>query len=185
MLAPFASSLEISEQLSSKVTAETWVSTSQRAGTVRGVTTLDPKAFQMVAPGEETGSRPVIVGLTGVWDSYFAKSEIPVENSGEAVGAFEESERLREGTTARLMVAGSADMVANNIAFYAPLADWMVQDEALINIRSKVLRANTFEPLESTTLLQYRVFNLFGGSLVLFGFIGLRWLWRRGKRGLS
>ena len=25
----------------------------------------------------------------------------------------------------------------------------MVQDEALINIRSKVLRANTFEPLES------------------------------------
>ena len=47
------------------MTAETWVSTS-RAGTLRGVTTLDPKAFQMVAPGEETGSRPVIVGLTGV-----------------------------------------------------------------------------------------------------------------------
>ena len=73
MLAPFASSLAISEQLSSKVTAETWVSTSQRAGTLRGVTTLDPKAFQMVAPGEETRSRPVIVGLTGVWDSYLAK----------------------------------------------------------------------------------------------------------------
>ena len=73
MLAPFALSLEISEQLSSKVTAETWVSTSTALGTLRGVTTLDPKAFQMVAPGEETGSRPVIVGLTGVWDSYFAK----------------------------------------------------------------------------------------------------------------
>ena len=44
----------------------------------------------------------------------------------------------------RLMVAGSADMVANNIAFMLNLADWMVQDEALINIRSKVLRVNTF-----------------------------------------
>ena len=60
-----------------------------------------------------------------------------------------------------------ADMVANNIAFMLNLADWMVQDEALINIRSKVLRVNTFEPLESTTLLQYRVFNLFGGSILL------------------
>ena len=68
------------------MTAETWVSTSQRAGTVRGVTTLDPKAFQMVAPGEETGSRPVIVGLTGVWDSYFAKSEIPVPDMGKQWG---------------------------------------------------------------------------------------------------
>ena len=95
MLAPFASSLEISEQLSSKVTAETWVSTSQRAGTVRGVTTLDPK-FQMVAPGEETGSRPVIVGLTGVWDSILLRVRYQLD-SGEAVGAFEESERLREG----------------------------------------------------------------------------------------
>ena len=111
----------------------------------------------------------MIVGLT-VWDSYFAKSEIPVPDSGESVGAFEESERLREGTTARLMVAGSADMVANNIAFMLNLADWMVQDEALINIRSKVLRVNTFEPLESTTLLQYRLFNLFGGSILLFDY---------------
>ena len=183
MLAPFASSLTISDQLSSKVIAETWVSTSQRAGTLRGVTTLDPKAFQMVAPGEETGSRPVIVGLTGVWDSYFAKSEIPAPDTGEPLGSYEESERLREGATARLMVAGSADMVANNIAFMLNLADWMVQDEALINIRSKVLRVNTFEPLESKKLLQYRFFNLFGGSATLFGFIALRWLWRRRRRG--
>lgn len=183
MLAPFASSVVISEQLSSKVKAETWVSTSLRSGSLRGVTTLDPKAFQMVAPGEETGSKSVIVGLTGVWDSYFAKNEIPNPDTGEAKGAYEESERLREGTTARLMVAGSADMVANNIAFMLNLADWMVQDEALINIRSKVLRVNTFEPLESAQLLQYRLFNLFGGSLLLFCGIGLRWFLRHRKRG--
>ena len=81
------------------------------------------------------------------------------------------------------MVAGSADMVANNIAFMLNLADWMVQDEALINIRSKVLRVNTFEPLESAQLLQHRLFNLFGGSLLLFCGIGLRWFLRRRKRG--
>ena len=50
MLAPFASSVNVSEQLSSKVTAETWVSTSLRSGSLRGVTTLEPQAAQMVAP---------------------------------------------------------------------------------------------------------------------------------------
>ena len=183
MLAPFASSLAISDQLSSNVTAEAWVSTSARSGSLRGVTTLDPKAFQMVAPGEETGSRPVIVGLTGTWDSYFSKSDIPEPDNGEAKGSYEESERLREGASARLMVAGSADMVANNIAFMLNLADWMVQDEALINIRSKVLRVNTFEPLESAQLFKYRMFNLFGGSVVLLCLAALRWVFRRRQRG--
>ena len=181
MLAPFASSVEIAEHLSSGITASTWVSTSHRAGTLRGVTTLDPKAFQMVAPGEETGSRSVIVGLTGQWTSYFAKSAIPSPETGEELGAYEESERLREGASARLMVAGSADMVANNIAFMLNLADWMVQDEALINIRSKVLRVNTFEPLDSSSLLNYRMFNLLGGSILLLVVVGFRWLLRRRK----
>ena len=81
------------------------------------------------------------------------------------------------------MVAGSADMVANNIAFMLNLADWMVQDEALINIRSKVLRVNTFEPLDSSSLLKYRIFNLFGGSTLLLILVGFRWLLRRRKWG--
>ena len=179
MLAPFASSVQLSEQLSTDVSGDVWVSTSERAGTLRGVTTLDPKAFQMVSPGEEIGSRAVIVGLSGVWSSYFAKNEIPKPVTGEALGTYEESERLREGATARLMVAGSADMVANNVAFMLNLADWMAQDEALINIRSKVLRVNTFEPLESGTLFQYRLFNLFGGTAILLMMVGIRWTLRR------
>lgn len=185
MLAPFASSISIAEQLSKDVEAEVWVSTSERAGTLRGVTTLDPKAFQLVSPGEETGSRSVIVGLTGRWTSYFAQNAIPNPETGETLGAYEESERLREGANARLMVAGSADMVANNIAFMLNLADWMVQDEALINIRSKVLRVNTFEPLEQSTLLKYRLFNLFGGSVALFLLVGVRWILRRKVRRMS
>ena len=75
----------------------------------------------------------------------------------------------------------SADMVANNIAFMLNLADWMVQDEALINIRSKVLRVNTFEPLDSSSLFKYRMFNLLGGSTLLLILVGFRWLLRRRK----
>ena len=181
MLAPFASSIEISPQLSRDIDAEVWVSTSERAGRLRGVTTLDPKAFQMVAPGEETGSQPVIVGLTGAWTSFFTKMDIPMSSTGEALGVYEESERLREGVNARLMVAGSADMVANNVAFMLNVADWMVQDEDLINIRSKVLRVNTFEPLTQGGLLKYRLFNLLGGIAVLMLVVLLRFFLRRAK----
>ena len=78
-----------------------------------------------------------------------------------------------------MVVAGSADMVANNIAFMLNLADWMAQDEDLINIRSKVLRVNTFEPLEQTELLQVRLFNLLGGTGVLLLLVGVRTLLRR------
>ena len=179
MLAPFASSIEVVDNLSAKVAADVWVSTSERAGRIRGVTTLDPKAFQMVSPGEENGSWPLIVGLTGRWTSYFGKGDIPTPVDGSQIGEFEESERLREGALGRVVVAGSADMVANNIAFMLNLADWMAQDEDLINIRSKVLRVNTFEPLEQTELLQVRLFNLLGGTGVLLLLVGVRTLLRR------
>ena len=43
------------------------------------------------------------------------------------------------GISARIVVGGSADMVANNIALMLNLADWMVQDEGLIEIRAKAI----------------------------------------------
>ncbi len=179
MLSPFASSVEIVDTINSKVRSSIWVSSSSRSGRIRGVTTLDPKAFKLVAPGEETGSWPLVVGLTGTWSSYFSNTDIPAPQNGEGIEAFEESERLREGASARIVVSGSADMVANNIAFMLNLADWMVQDEDLINIRSKVLRVNTFEPLEQTELLRYRLINLLGGSVALLVLVGIRVFYRK------
>ena len=56
--------------------------------------------------------------------------------------------------------------MANNIAFMLNLADWMVQDEDLINIRSKVLLVNLFEPLERSGCYNFDCLIVGGGTIV-------------------
>ena len=182
MLAPFSSSLELVEVLAPGVEGEIWVASSNNTGRLRGVVTLDPKAFQIVNPGEEVGSWGVVAGLTGSWRSYFAQSDIPLPVDGSALDVYESSERIRDGANARMVVVGSADFVANNVAFMLNLADWMVQDEELINIRSKVIRYNTFEALDSGTLVKMRLWNLFGGMCIIGLIAGLRWIIKRGRK---
>jgi len=59
------------------------------------------------------------------------------------------------------------------------LADWMVQDEALIGIRSKTIQVPALEPVEDGKLAGIKLGLLFGpiGLLLLFG--GARAGWRR------
>ena len=185
MLAPFASSVTLTEDLPSMVEGKVWASSSVRSGKIKGVATLDPKAFQMVAPGEQTGSWPVIVGLTGQWVSFFAEGNIPAPDDGSSLEPYEQGELLREGVPSRLVVGGSADFVANNVTFMLNLADWMVQDEELINIRSKVIRYSTFERLEQSELLKWRLFNLLSGSILLLTIGGIRWGLRRRNSGYT
>ena len=183
MLSPFSSSVEVVETGSPSVEGTLWVETSEKAGKIRGVMTLDPKAYQMVSPGEESGHWGLIAGLTGSWSSYFRGKEIPEPDDGSELGPYEQAEKLGEGAPARMVVAGSADMVANNVTFMLNLADWMVQDEELIRIRSKVIRYNNFPALEEGKVLRLRLLNGFGGIACLFLFAGLRWGLR--KRNLK
>lgn len=181
MLFPFSSSVELVDNLPANVTGEIWAKSSDKAGKVRGVMTLEPQAYQQIAPGEETGSWATIVGLTGKWSSYFANTAIPLPDDNSPLDAYEESEKLREGTNARMIVVSSADMVANNALFMLNLADWMVQDEELINIRSKTKRIDTFAMPDASASMQYKLFNLLGGSVVLLLLGLLRKMTRKSK----
>ena len=182
MLAPFSSTLEIEEPLPPTVEGEIWASSSERSGKLKGIATLDPKAFRLVSPGEQTGSWAALVGLNGAWPSFFASGDIPLPSDGSPLGPYEKGDLLREGVPARLVVGGSADFVANNVTFMLNLADWMVQDEELIQIRSKVIRYSTFEQLSPDELWRWKMINVFGGTIILC-IVGLiRWSWRRKKR---
>ena len=183
MLAPFSSSVDIEENLPPNVEGTVWASSSDRSGKLKGIATIDPKAFQMVSPGEQTGSWPVLVGLTGSWSSFFSTGNIPLPEDGSPLGPYEQGELLREGVPARVVVGGSADFVANNITFMLNLADWMVQDEELIKIRSKVIRYSSFERLEQRELWQWKLLNLLIGSVVLMVFGAGRWFLRKRSSG--
>ncbi|MEC7986486.1 MAG: GldG family protein, partial [Myxococcota bacterium] len=177
VMAPFVSSTEFLSPLPMGVEGKVWASSSTESGRIKNLATIDPKAFSRKALGEETGSWPVLVGLRGTWDSFFAHKEIPAATD-------DEPQKLSQGAPARLIVGGSADMVANNIAFMLNAADWMVQDEQLINIRSKVVKMPRIDALEPQEENQYKWFNLLAGSAIILLFGLVRLLIRRKTGGI-
>lgn len=163
---PFISSIDISE-LPVGVTSEVWAKTSGQSGRIKGIMTIDPQAYRLRAPGEETGQWPVLVSLNGSWPSYFSERAPP------SLDSLTERPVIRAGAPARLVVAGSADMVANNIGLMLNIADWMMQDEDLIAIRSKVVRIVSFPPQEIAEERKLKLINLLSGCGVLLVFGGL------------
>jgi gliding-associated putative ABC transporter substrate-binding component GldG len=167
MLFPFASSLTLADPMPTDVVTEVLAASSEAGGRIRGVRTIDPAAYKMVAPGEERGSWPLVVTASGTFRSAFADKPIPPP--AQAPPGFEDdaSARLRESAPARLVVSGSADFVANNVAFMLNLTDWMAQDTSLIDIRSKQVRTPVLEPLETAEDRAWRAFNLLAGSAAM------------------
>ena len=174
---PFISSIDLME-LPVGVESEVWAKTSSQSGRIKGVMTIDPKAYRLRAPTEETGQWPVLVSLNGSWSSYFSDREPP------QTGQLGVRPVIKAGAPARLVVAGSADMVANNIGLMLNIADWMMQDESLIAIRSKVARIVSFPPQELAVERRIKLINLLGGSTILlcFGLL-LRIVQSRRRKG--
>ncbi len=169
MLFPFVSSLTLADPMPPEVTAEVLAASSDTSGRIKGVRTIDPNAYARLAPGEEQGSFPLLISMTGRWSSYFADKDIPPANlaPGEEPIPDNPAARLRQGADARLIVSGSADFVANNLPFMLNLTDWMLQDESLIGIRSKTVNLPTLEPLEPAEARKYKLLNLLLGPVLL------------------
>ena len=172
IMAPFCSSLALANPLPVDVEGSVWASTSVEAGRVEGLTTINPQAFTQKALGEISGSVPILVQLTGIWTSYFADKDVE--------GA---SNKITQGAPARLVVGGSADMVANNLPFMLNLADWMAEDSDLIDIRAKIIQVPQMELLETSTENMYKLANLLFGTIFICFFGGLRYFLRRRSAG--
>lgn len=171
LMSPFSSSVALLEPLPVDVEGEIWASTSEESGRVEGLTTINPQAFSVKALGEVTGSVPVLVQLNGTWTSYFADKD--------SVGT--SAKKITQGAPARLVVGGSADMVANNLPFMLNLADWMVDDPDLIDIRAKIIQLPQMERIGTEKERLYKAGNLLFGTFVI-AFIGIfRLLFRKRK----
>ena len=184
MIFPFVGSITLDEDMPPEVSATVLAASNAKSTRLRGVRTIDPNAFRLVLPAEEQGSWPMLVNLTGAWRSAYADGPIPAPTSDALGGGTYTPDppgsKIVQGVEARLVVANSADFVANNVPFVLNQLDWMVQDESLISIRSKTVSAPALEPLEPDDALLVKAANLMGGPalLILFG-VG-RALRRRG-----
>ncbi len=181
MLFPFASSIELANPLPGDLESVVLAQSTEASGRIRGIRTIDPQAYKIVAPGEERGEWPVLVALSGTFESAFANRAVPPRPDGtEDDGAG----RIRESAPTRLVAAGSADFVANNVAFMLNLVDWLVQDETLVSIRAKQVRVPQLDPIEPGEARLAKAANLLTGPVLLFLFGLIRWMSRRRGAGM-
>lgn len=186
MLVPFVSSLDFQDNLANDIKGEVWAKTSPASGKFSGMKSVDPASYFVRVPGEQTGQWPILLSMQGRWNSYFQDRDIPTAQTDQTAL---EPPQLHTGISARIVVGGSADMVANNIALMLNLADWMVQDEGLIEIRAKAIH---HRPLltQGQDLTLWKIGILGGGlfALMVFGsirFVFLRYRYNRQERALS
>ncbi|MCA9712495.1 MAG: Gldg family protein, partial [Myxococcales bacterium] len=164
---PFVSSIDLPQEPPEGIEEVTVLArSSDAAGRIKNVRMLDPASYQRRDPSEEVGRWPLLVTVRGSFPSAFAGRELPA-----TVPPPEAAARINQSAPTRLIVAGSADFIANNLPFMVNLADWMVQDEELISIRSKTVSIPTLQPLEKAQRRAWKAFNLLGGAalLLLFG----------------
>ena len=188
ILFPFTSSVQVAETLNPGVEVEVLARTAASAGAVQDLKTIDPTALQAVLSSEKRGPFPLLVALTGPLRSFYETRPVPQpapdapRMTDEEVP--EEPALLVEGASTRLVVAGSVDLVANNQAFMLNLCDWLLQDEALIGIRSKTATLPALTATTPSEQLGWKAFNLLVGPLALFAFGASRQLWfrRRARR---
>ena len=187
LLFPFASSLQVASELDDGVRVEVVAKSSLASGSLPFVKTLDPGQFDKVLPGEERGPFNLMVVVHGAFRSFYETRPAPAASPDvpdEQDGLEADSALAVEGAPTRMLVAGSADLVANNSTFMLNLCDWLVRDEALIGIRSKTATVATLGPVSAGERAGWRAFNLTAGPIVLFGFGALR-AWRRRRQGAA
>lgn len=182
LLVPFAASLEVGATLPEGVRAEVLARSSGSSGSLPALKELDPAQFSTVILGEKRGPFSLVVALTGAWRSFFETRGVPQPSPDvpdEQDGMGPDTPFAAEGAPTRLLVAGSADVVANNPTFMLNVCDWLVQDEALITIRSKSATVPTFATTTPGERSGWRAFNLLAGPIVLLALGGVRQVWLR------
>ena len=144
LLLPFASPLALPDPWSrERVDALVWARTMPGAVAVPDLPTLDPRAVRQPLPGEQADTFPVAVALAGSFESWLTQRELPARLDPQAE-AFDPDQLVLDGQPTRMVVVGSGDALVNNLDFAENVVDWLVEDPALIAIRS---RSSAMTPL--------------------------------------
>jgi hypothetical protein len=188
MLFPFTSTLTVGQDLPAGVKVEVLARTSPASGSVQDLQTVDPTQLGNVFPNEERGPFPVMVSLTGSLRSFYETRPVPAPEAGVPAADGKDDPQefplVVEGAPTRMVIGGSADLVANNIPFMLNLADWLVQDTSLIGIRSKSAELPALPGMASSEELAWKVFNLVTGPILLLLYGAIR-QWRRRRQGAA
>jgi hypothetical protein len=151
------------------VKAETLVKTSPRSWVQAPPFNLDPFQQWTEAGMTDRGEKTLLVSLEGVLKSPFGQAQA--------------------STSARVLVAGGYSFLADdffskgNEALALNLIDWLMQDDALLAVRTRGLTAAPLsDSLSDGSRNTLKFANIVGLPLLLVGFGLIRWRMREARR---
>ncbi|WP_045825825.1 Gldg family protein [Teredinibacter turnerae] len=170
----------------------------------------NPDGSQGFAPGAAAGAQLVAAAITGRFDSYYAGKESPLlkdpvtpegdesatpedQQETEVIGSViehsPESARLvvissnsfAEEAVLRMLGSMAGTSYVNPLQMMVNIADWSLDDEGLLSIRSRGHFNRTLPPMEDATRETWEMVNY---VLAVFGLISvyLAVLWRKQMR---
>lgn len=163
----YVSALDTSQAPPEGVTVEPLIFSSDRSGIQQG--------FFMLQPMQNTGRLaggpyPVAAAYTGTFPSAF--------------------EAGRQSPSTRLVVVGDGDLInesivgaiPGNIEFGLNMVDWLIQDDALLAIRTKKIEPRALRPVSEGARPWIKYGNMIGPVLVIVFFGLLRWRQRKKRQ---
>jgi gliding-associated putative ABC transporter substrate-binding component GldG len=200
LVLPWTGYLALDKDLAEGLTATKLVTTTNRAWAGTSPYNLDPNQdWQALRADSKKGGFVLGYLLSGTFPSAYPDGPPePGENADEERIAFahsklDPSKHLAKSSApghlivisnSRFMEDGYLEQFPENMLFIENLADWMMDNEALIGIRSKMASVKPLEEPEepAKSLIKYGVTVGIPLLVVLFGLA--RWALRRKRRGL-
>ena len=172
---PFMSPLVVQLPAGSDVKADVLVKSSDKSWVQKPPFDLNPMQ-QWSAPSSEAGPRDLVVALSGHLPRHFPDAAKP------------EASEAAEG---RVVVIGGSSFVDDqflapgNQALVLNLLDWLLQDDALLAVRTRGLDAAPLVELSDEQRGLVRYANVIGIPLALILFGILRWRLRERRRAFA
>lgn len=164
----FASTIDTSAVVPESITREPLIYSSSRSQLQEGFFMLQPEIAQQSALNEG----PFLIGAayTGSFPSYFGEPNTSDQG--------------------RLLVIGDGDFlnesimgaIPGNIELGLNMVDWMIQDDALLSIRSKKIEPRTLGETSESVRPWVKNINLLGPILLIVLFGLFRWRQRKARQ---
>lgn len=173
---PFATPLAVVDPLPEGLEASVWIRTMPSAVASPGGRPLAVERAGAVAADEQPGPFPLVVALAGVFPSAFTGQPLP-RPSAPGAAPLDPAEWLPRSVPTRALVVSSGDLVVNHPDFVLDAVDWLLDDPALLAVRSRAVAADPLTPPAPAARRRWKL-AVVGGPIALLVGLGL-WRARR------
>jgi len=172
---PFMSPVVLADDMPEGVTGEILVQASANSWTAETPFNLDPlQQWTKEAVGDQK-AETMLISLSGALKSHFGEGQ--ASEPGVSVAA-----------NARVLVGGGASFMKDqflsptNSALVLNLMDWLLQDEALLSVRSRGLTAAPLDEISGGSRALMKYGNIIGLPIAFIIFGLMRWRRREAQR---